>query len=215
MGFWLKTFLLGGAQYTLPAGIGAGPITMDPSGRYIVVANQTDKSISLIEPLGAAPTPATPLAYTPLTIGVDGTGNLIFVAGDDGKLHVLSSNGLGTLTETATATLLGTNTLSVALDPLSRFVYTAGPAGLNAFTIDATAGTLTPISLSLPVPLANATGVFLDPSGNFLYVAVSDGSTNALYLFTVNADGTLTTSNANPIGAPNHVTSMVFGATVQ
>jgi DNA-binding beta-propeller fold protein YncE len=188
---------------------------MDPSGRYIVVANQKENSISLIEPLGAAPTPATPLAYEPLTIKVDGTGNLIFVAGDDGKLHLLSSNGMGNLSEVATGTLGGTNTLSVALDPLSRFVYAAGPAGLNAFTIDATAGNLTPISLDLPVALANATGVFLDPSGNFLYVPISSGSMNALYLFMVKTDGTLTLNNAQPMQSPNHVTSMVFSATVQ
>jgi 6-phosphogluconolactonase (cycloisomerase 2 family) len=214
-GNWSAIFFAGGADYTFPAGAGAGPITMDPSGRYIVVANQKENSISLIEPLGAAPTPATPLAYEPLTIKVDGTGNLIFVAGDDGKLHLLSSNGMGNLSEVATGTLGGTNTLSVALDPLSRFVYAAGPAGLNAFTIDATAGNLTPISLDLPVALANATGVFLDPSGNFLYVPISSGSMNALYLFMVKTDGTLTLNNAQPMQSPNHVTSMVFSATVQ
>jgi 6-phosphogluconolactonase (cycloisomerase 2 family) len=214
-GYWSAALVSGGAPFTYSAGAGAGPITMDPSGRYIAVANQGDNSISLIEPLGAAPTPATVLGYTPLSINVDGTGNLIFVAGNDGKLHMLSSNGLGTLTEVASGALLAANTASVAIDPFSRFVYAAGPAGLNAFAIDQTANTLTPISLSLSVPLANATGAFLDPSGTFLYVPVSNGSTNALYLFTVNADGTLTASNANPVATPKGVTSMVFRANVQ
>jgi DNA-binding beta-propeller fold protein YncE len=214
-GNWGTALDAGGGPYTLPAGAGAGPITTDPSGRYIVVANQTANSISLFEPLGAAPTPATSLAYKPLAIAVDGTGNLIFVAGADGSLHMLSSDGLGTLTETAAGTLQGTSTVFVALDPLSRFVYAAGPAGLNAFTIDTSAGTLTPISLNVAVSLANATGVFLDPSGKFLYVAVSSGSTNALYLFTVNADGTLTEGSANPVATPNHASSMVFHAVVK
>lgn len=214
-GDWGASLAPGGGGLTYPAGAGAGPITMDPSGRYVVVANQTENSISLLEPLGAAPIPATALAYEPMTITVDGTGNLVFVAGNDGKLHMLSSNGLGTLTEVATGALASANTVSVALDPFSRFAYAAGPAGLNAFTIDATAGTLTSLSLDLPVSLADATGVWLDPSGNFLYVAVSSGTVNALYLFTVNPDGTLTASNANPVSSPNHVTSMVFRATVQ
>lgn len=214
-GNWEPVLTSGGSPYTYSAGAGAGPITMDPSGRYIVVANQTAKSISLIEPSGATPPPATSLAYTPLTVAVDGTGNLIFVAGDDGELHMLSSNGLGTLTDVADVTLLGSNTLSVALDPLSRFVYAVGPAGLNAFSIDTNANTLTPISLNLPVSLANATGVFEDPSGQFLYVAVSSGTTNALYLFTINSDGTLTASSTNPVATPNHATSMVFSATIQ
>lgn len=204
------------AAGTFAAQAGAGPVTMDPSGRYIVVANQTAKSISLIEPLGAAPTPPTSLSFTPLTVTVDGTGNLIFVAGDDGELHMYLSNGLGTLTDVSDVSLLGTNTASVAVDPLSRFVYAAGPGGLNAFAIDATAGTLTPISMSLGVSLQSATGVYIDPSGQYLYVPVSSGTTtNALYLFTINADGTLTAGSANPVAAPNHATSMVFQTTIQ
>jgi 6-phosphogluconolactonase (cycloisomerase 2 family) len=214
-GNWSAALAPASGAYTLPAGAGAGPITMDPSGRYIVVANQGDKSLSLLEPLGAAPTPATSLAYTPLTVTVDGTGNLIFVAGNDSKLHMLSSNGLGTLTEAAAGILPDSNTASVAVDPLSRFVYAAGASGLSAFAVDPAKGTLTPITLNLNVPLANATGVFADPAGSLLYVSVSGGSTNALYLFTVNSDGTLTAGSTNPIATPNHVTSMVFGAKVQ
>jgi 6-phosphogluconolactonase (cycloisomerase 2 family) len=215
-GDWGPVYSSPGVDLTFTAGAGAGPITMDPSGRYIIVANQVAKSISLIEPLGAAPTPDTPLGYTPLTVTVDATGNLIFVAGDDGKLHMLSSNGLGTLTEVATGTLAGVNTASIAVDPTSSFVYAAGPAGLNAFSIDPSGLTLTPISLQTQISLANATGVFLDPSGKLLYVAVSNGTTtNALYLFTVNADGTLKASASNPVATPQALSSMVFGAQVQ
>lgn len=199
--------------YTFNAEAGAGPIAMDPSGRYIVTANQTAKSLSLIEPLGAAPTPATTLTFTPLTVTFDATGNLIFVAGDDGQLHMFSSNGLGTLTDESDVALLGANTASVAVDPTSSFVYAAGPAGLNAFAIHA--GKLTPVALNLSVSLENATGVYMEPAGKYLYVSVSSGTTNALYLFTMNADGTLTASSGNPVATPNHATSMVFQATVQ
>jgi 6-phosphogluconolactonase (cycloisomerase 2 family) len=188
---------------------------LDLSGRYIVVANQGDNSLSLLEPLGAPPTPATSLAYTPLTISVDGTGSLFFVAGTDSKLHMLFSNGLGTLTEVETGTLPDANTASVAVDPLSRFVYAAGPGGVTAFAMDTTKQTLTPISLDVSIPLANATGVFVDPSGSFLYVGVSGGSTKALYLFAVNPNGTLTAGKTNPVATPNHVTSIVFRAQVQ
>jgi 6-phosphogluconolactonase (cycloisomerase 2 family) len=214
-GNWATTFALPGVPFTFSAQAGAGPITMDPSGRYIVVANQTAKSISLIEPLGAAPTPATSLSFTPLTITVDGTGNLIFTAGDDGRLHMFSSNGLGTLTDVADAALSSTNPQSVAIDPLSHFVYAAGPAGLDGFSIDATAATLTPITLNTGLSPQNSTGVSIDPSGRYMYVAVSHGSTNALYLFTINADGTLTASSANPVAMPKNATSMTFQATLQ
>lgn len=207
---WWET---GNPAFTV--GAGAGPLAMDPSGRYIAVANQTAKSISLIEPAGAPPTPDTALSFTPLTITADATGNLFLVAGNDSKLHMFSSNGLGTLTDAADGTLLGNNTASVAIDPTGRFVYAAGPAGLNAFTIDAAAGTLTPVSLNLGVSLQNATCISIDPTGKNLYVAVSNGTTNALYLFTINSDGTLTASSGNPIASPNQATSIVFQATAQ
>ena len=214
-GYWTDVYSGAGGYFTYNAGAGAGPITTDPSGRYIAVANLKAKSISLNEPLGAAPTPDTHLSYTPLTIAFDGTGNLLFVAGDDGKLHMLSSNGLGTLTDVADAPLLGTNTASIAVDPLTRFVYAAGPAGLNAFTVDGTAKTLTPVSLDSSASLANATGAFLDPSGQFLYVPVSSGTAHTVHLFMVNADGTLTASDSTPIATPGAINSMVFKATIQ
>lgn len=216
-GYWFPVYssTTSTTPYTFTAGAGAGPITMDPSGRYVVTANQREKSLSLIEPLGAAPTPNTTLTFTPLTVTVDATGDLLFVSGDDGKLHMFWNNGQGTLTDESDGTLLSMNTVSVAVDPTSQFVYAAGPAGLNAFSIDMNAGTLTPISLNLGVSLQNATGVYIEPAGKYLYVSVSSGTTNALYLFTINSDGTLTASTANPIATPNHATSMVFQATVQ
>jgi 6-phosphogluconolactonase (cycloisomerase 2 family) len=214
-GYWTDTYIPGGGYFTYAAGTGAGPITMDPSGRYIAVANVTAKSISLIEPLGAAPTPDTQLSYTPLNLAFDGSGNLLFVAGDDAHLHMLSSNGLGVLTDVADLTLLGANTQSIAVDPFTRFVYTAGPAGLNAFTVDAAAKTLKPISLGGSATLANATGVFLDPAGQFLYVPVSSGSTHSLYEFTVNSDGSLTAIGSTPMATPDAINSMVFSSTIR
>jgi 6-phosphogluconolactonase (cycloisomerase 2 family) len=215
-GNWGLTYTSpGGPLNTFSAESGAGPITMDPAGRYMAVANQTSASLSLIDSQGAAPVPPILLSFTPLTITADATGNFFFTAGDDGELHMFLSNGLGSLTDVAQGTLLGTTTVSVAADPSGRFIYAAGPAGLNAFAVDITADTLSPISLNIPVSLSNATGVFVDPSGKFLYAAVSNGSTNALYLFTINSDGTLTAASTNPVAAPNHVTSMVFQTSVQ
>ena len=45
----------------------------------------------MIEPRGAAPTPDAPLGYTPLTVTVDETGNLIYVAGVGGMLHMFAA----------------------------------------------------------------------------------------------------------------------------
>jgi 6-phosphogluconolactonase (cycloisomerase 2 family) len=201
--------------YTYTAAAGAGPITMDPSGRYLIVANQTAQSISLFEPAGAAPTTPTALSFTPLAITMDPSGNFLFVGGNDGQFHMLWSDGLGDLTDVADATLAGNNTASVAVEQSGHFVYAAGPAGLNGFSYNTQKNTLTALTLNIPVSLLNATGVFIDPSGKYLYVAVSGSGTNALYLFSINSDGTLTASSSNPVATPNDATSMVFSATVQ
>lgn len=202
---------------TYTAGAGAGPLVTDPAGRYLFIANQTAKSISIVEYAGSAPIPPVSLAYTPLALAVDPTGNLLLVSGDDNNLHLLSSNGLGQLADTSHAALLG-NSPSIAIEPTGHFVYAAGVAGLSALSIDPSTHALTPISpisLSLPVSLAGATGVFIDPSGKFLYVPVSTGSLNALYLFTINANGTLSSSGATPVASPNHAASIVFSEHIE
>ncbi|HZY61904.1 MAG TPA: beta-propeller fold lactonase family protein, partial [Edaphobacter sp.] len=193
---------------------GGGLVTTDPSGRYLVAANQSGANISLIQYAGAIPTPPTPLSFSPTAITVDPSGNFFLTAGDDLKLHVLLSNGLGQLTDISNQNLPSISN-SIAVDPTGHFIYAAGVAGLSAFSLNLQSGMLTPLSLNLPVSLANATGVYIDPSGQFLYVSVSSNIINALYLFNINTDGTLTSTDATPVAFPNHATSMTFGAQIQ
>jgi 6-phosphogluconolactonase (cycloisomerase 2 family) len=200
--------------WTFTAEAGTGPVAMDPSGRYVIAANQTAKSLSLFEPAGATPTAPAALSMTPLAIQMDATGNILFVAGDDGSVHMLASNGLGTLTDEAQGSTAG-NAQSLAATPDGHFVYAAGTGGLSAFAVNQQAKTLTAVTLNLGVSLEYATGVWVDPSGKFLYAAVSNGSVNAMYLFTVNADGTLTLTSSTPVATPNHATSMVFREQIQ
>lgn len=199
---------------TYTAGAGAGPVTTDPAGRFLLVANQTAKSISAFEYAGAAPITPISLSYAPLALAMDPTGNWLFVTGDDQQLHLLLSNGLGQFTESASASL-ATNSPSIAIDPGAHFVYAAGAAGLSAFSINARTLALTPISLSLPVPLANATSVSIDYSGSFLYVSVSSNTVNALYRFNINADGTLSSSGTVQVASPNNATAVLFDGRVQ
>lgn len=214
-GVWSPVLTGTGAPFTYPAGTGADAIATDPSGRYIAVANESEKSISLIEPQGAAPTPNMAVAYVPQAIAFDPTGNFLFVAGADNNLHMLSSNGLGTLTEVATAPWLGAVGPHIAIDPTSSFLYVSSSAGVQAFAIDIDKKTLTPITLQIPVSLAGTTGVYLDPTGSFLYVTVTNGSTNAMYLFKVNSDGTLTETNGNPVAIPDDASTVLFSASVK
>jgi 6-phosphogluconolactonase (cycloisomerase 2 family) len=214
-GFWSTVYDdPSGTPLTYTAQAGAGPVITDPAGRYLIVANQTAKSISLFEYAGAPAISPIALAYTPLAIAMDPTGNLLFVGGDDLKLHLLISNGLGLLTDSSDAALAGSSS-SVAVEPGGHFVYAAGAAGLSAFSVDQTKHALAPITLSLPVSLANATGVFIDPSGQFLYVSVTTSSLNAMYRFSINTDGTVSATSTAPVALPNHATSMVFSEQIQ
>jgi 6-phosphogluconolactonase (cycloisomerase 2 family) len=193
---------------------GAGPVVTDPSGRFLIVANETAESISLFEPEGSAPISPVSLSYTPLAIVMDPTGNYLLVSGDDNELHMLVSNGLGQLTDSSHPLLPGIAS-SIAVEPTGHFVYAAGSSGLSAFSINSQTQALAPVTLNLPVSLASANGVYIDPSGKFLYVSVSSSNVNALYLFTINGDGTLSSTSAAPVATPNHATSMVFSAQVQ
>ncbi len=196
------------------AGAGAGPLATDPSGRYVFIANQTDNSISEFQFAGAAPIPAFPLPASPLAICTGPTGNHVFVAGSDDQLRMLTLNRDGNMTDSFDIALPAIPT-SVAVEPTAHTIYVTSAVGISAFTIDQQAGTLSALPLSISVSLANATGVYIDPSGKYLYVSVSTSTTNALYLFTINADGTLSSSSTNPVAAPDVATSMAFHARIQ
>lgn len=196
------------------AGVGAGPLAMDPAGRYLFVANQSTNSIWEFQFAGAAPVPDLPLPASPLAICTGPTGNHVFVAGSDDQLRMLTLDHDGNMTDSFDISLPATPT-SVAVDPTGHTIYVTSAAGITAFAIDQQAGTLTALPLPISVSLANATGVYIDPSGQYLYVSVSTSTTNALYLFTINADGTLSSSSTNPVATPDVATSMAFHAEIQ
>jgi 6-phosphogluconolactonase (cycloisomerase 2 family) len=140
-GYWSTMDNIFYTPFTFTAQAGAGPVITDPAGHYLIVANQTAKSISLFDYTGGEPISPTLLAYTPLAIAMDPTGNLLFVSGDDLQLHLLINNGFGLLTDSSDVTLAGSSS-SVAVEPGGHFVYAAGAAGLSAFSINQTTDVL-------------------------------------------------------------------------
>jgi 6-phosphogluconolactonase (cycloisomerase 2 family) len=199
---------------TFTAAAGAGPVAMDPSGRYLFVANKTADSISEFQPSGAAPVPDFPLPASPLAICSNATGNYLFVATSDDKLRMLTPGSSGALTDSFGISLPAKPT-AVAAEPSGHYVYVTSASGISAFAIDEQASTLTVVPLNLSIPLTNATGVYIDPSGQYLYVSTSNSTTGSLYLFTVNSDGTLTAAGGGPVATPRNTTGLVFHAQVQ
>jgi 6-phosphogluconolactonase (cycloisomerase 2 family)/uncharacterized protein YjdB len=196
---------------------GAGPLAMDPAGRYLFVANQTANSISEFEYAGAAPKAAYALPASPLAIATDPTGNLLFVVTKDNMLRMFVINVNGDFTGKADAQLPGTPT-SVAVEPTGHYVYVTSSDGLTAFAIDQKKGTLTIQPMTLPMSLTGTKGVYPEPSGKYLYViAHSDTFNNAdgIYGFLIGSDGTLTAVSTITLAVLDNTTSVAFRTTVQ
>lgn len=91
---------------------------------------------------------------------------------------------------------------SLAVDPLSRFLYAASDnsSNLSGFTIDPSSGALTPVSGS-PYGLGSyPQSVVVDPTGRFLYIA--NANSNDVSAFAINAsNGALTPIPGSPFGA--------------
>jgi 6-phosphogluconolactonase (cycloisomerase 2 family) len=214
-----------------PAGSGAGPMIVDPSGRFLYVGNRGSNSISayqypstspqLSEAKGNAILPHTggspySLTGSPLQFAIDPVGAFLYVLCSDQNLRVFSidySAG-GFLTPVATAGLSGLPLNGLALSVDGKFIYLSGGSGTQAFSVNPNTGALTAIALSGPVLTNSSSGVYADPSGKLLYVT-TPGTPGSVYAFTINADGTLTQVGTTPVATVNGASSVAFTADVK
>ena len=191
-------------------------IAIDPSGRFVYVAFQTD--LDMLQIAGFAIEPVhgglTPIAGSPLTVSsgregkrsslaIDPSGQFAYLAFEgtgttrgltiDPVSGALDFNSLGVTVQEAT----GISPLSLAIDPLGKFMYfaEAGPDFFNpivnnvsAFTIGPT-GVLNSAGQTLPTGGSGLNFVCVDPLGRFVYAANADST--SITRFPVNADGSL------------------------
>jgi 6-phosphogluconolactonase (cycloisomerase 2 family) len=154
-------------------------LAMDPGAHFLFVANQGQPASS-----------ANPVAIP---------GNLsVFAIGSSGALSEVAGSPF-TIQETAPP--LPFNPVSplpvaVAVSHQGNFVYVADQANnaLVSFSFDSTSGALTPIAQGCPQCFGVVVGtapsaVLSPPAGDFLYVANS--SSNDIFEFAVDPDGTL------------------------
>ena len=217
---------------TFPAGAGAGPMAMVPSGRYLYVANQGANSITAFafwgelfemttQYVGGGYPDGSPYAIgaKPIAMAADPMGLYLYVVCDDNSVRVYSIDSLagGHITKVASLALPATPT-SVTSDATGRFLYVGDAAGdVSPFGVDPGTGALTALTPNL-LPAA-VTAISVESSGQFAYVlcgpaggsAANNGSINA---FKVNTDGTLSTLPAGPWLA-NHPTAIAFTDSVQ
>jgi 6-phosphogluconolactonase (cycloisomerase 2 family) len=135
---------------------------------------------------------------------------------DDGTLRAyqidMFSNG-----HIAQAASLNLNGIpqALAVQPNSERVYVVTSTGVTGFSIDPNAGTLSPIN-SATIAMADIDGIYIEPSGNFLYVTTSpQGSTGGVYGYSIAPDGSLAILGTAPLVLSMQPTSMAFKSLVQ
>jgi YVTN family beta-propeller protein len=182
---------------------GPESITVDPSGRFVYVADTGSSTLSTyrINTSSGALTllsNSPVLSNDPAAVSVDPTGRFTYVANatPTNSVSAFSIDPVtGALTAIGAPVAAGSSPNSVAVDPTGRFVYVAnvGIASYNisAYRVDSLTGGLTPISGS---PFAAGSAPFsitVDPFGEFVYVANQSSQTVTPY--TINAStGVLT-----------------------
>jgi 6-phosphogluconolactonase len=230
--WWLLTYLTTPPTTTFAAGAGAGPITIDPSGLLVYVANQTDNTISAYQYWGISAelfeskgqfilpyTDGSPFAVdaSPLALAIDPNEGFLYVISADHTLRVFSIDyrSGGHLTLVASAPLAGQPS-GLAVEPNGQFVYTADSNDVSAFSVDPANGSLSPVTLSPAITLANITGVYVEPAGHYLYVTTgSQTVAGAVYGFSIGSNGNLTAVSAQPLATPKLPSSMAFKDDIQ
>jgi 6-phosphogluconolactonase len=212
---------------TFNAGGGAGPISLDPSGLLVYVANQTDNSISayqhwgspeLFESKGQFVIPYTDgspfsIGATPLRLAIDPNEAFLYVLCSDQTLRAfaIDYNSGGHIAQ-VTSVPLAASPSGLAVEPKGQFVYTSDSIGVKAFSVDATSGALSPVTLNPAITFANITGVYAEPAGQYLYVTTgAQNVAGAVYAYSIGSTGNLTAISTQPVATPLLPSSMAFG----
>lgn len=180
------------------AGPGPRSVAVDPSGRFVYVANGYISGVSAYEidtTTGALTDSKVPVmaGTNPLSVAVDPTGRFAYVANynsrdvsaytidvNDGTLKQINcGDGIGCNGANFVA---GSNPVSVSVEASGQYVYVVneGTNSVSTFVIDAATGGLTLDRAGMAMTGMHPSAVAADPSGRFAYVAnATSGSVSA------------------------------------
>jgi 6-phosphogluconolactonase (cycloisomerase 2 family) len=191
-------------------------VTVDPTGKYVYVANSGDGTISqyTITQTGAAAGSLVPMSPAFITTGSASADPRFVAVSPNGKYAYAANYGnasvaqytivqtganAGALTAMTPATVgSGNNPWVIAVDPTGKFAYSTNStnASVEQYTIVQTGANAGALSQNPPPNDKVTTGatpqfVLVDAAGSHVYVANSgDGS---LWQYNIAVDGTLTT----------------------
>ena len=202
-------------------------ITVDPSGKFVYMANYAGRNNSgasisafTINSVtgGLTSVPGSPFATAPPippnnnsganSVTVDPTGKFVYVAlnGSNAISAFTIDSSTGALTTVVGSPFpAGSVPYMVRVDPSGRFAYATNHNSddISAYSINSSTGALTPITGSpFPFPTLNGapSGLAVDLSGRFLYA--TDSNLNYVVAFSIdNSTGALTPLPGSPFAS--------------
>ena len=169
-------------------------VDVDPSGKFLYVANEGGPAPTLIPRWTVNSTGFLTFQGTfagggrAISLAIDPKGKFAY-ATDDSNSFPGEGNDVSMFTVNATTGALtftgtiaaGTEPVSVAVDPSGKFVYAANSASndISVYTINVTTGALT--SAGTVAAGTRPISVAVDPTGKFTYVANSDSNDISIY----------------------------------
>jgi 6-phosphogluconolactonase (cycloisomerase 2 family) len=140
---------------------------------------------------------------SPVTMEIDSTGQwIVWVSGFSGEAYVFginSSTGALTNLNVPGVALASSAASSLAITPNDAYVYVAlGTDGVETLSFNGTTGALAPVNSVLP-PKQNLDAdlaVAVSPNGKYLYV--TETGINAVRVFSIASNGTLSEISGSP-----------------
>lgn len=193
---YIGPVLGGGAIYGWTINTETGALTAVPESPFILQEIALPNGVAVADNLASGP--------------------YLYVA-DGGVIDGLQINSAtGALTAVPGSPFTSGTNIYLAVDYLNHFVFATdedSPGGLLAFTIDASTGALTPVPGSPFAINSGSTGfmqlgqIVVDPTGRFVYVAVT--ATNQVAAFAITASsGVLTPAPGSPFAAGDGASAM-------
>jgi 6-phosphogluconolactonase (cycloisomerase 2 family) len=193
--------------------VGTAPtlLAMDSAGGFLYVGNAGSNNISVFSMASGtgALTPVGspfPIGMTPLNMRLSPSGGVLYVTGQGQTTGFIEAFALvqgvpQTPGISGSPFATGRNPYGLVIAPGGGFLYTANTLdnSISEFTINATDGSLSPISGSpIGETYSGPVVLFIDKSGAYMYVA-NQGSTN-LAAYSIGSDGTLALLTTSPFG---------------
>jgi 6-phosphogluconolactonase len=187
-------------------------MTLHPSKNFLYVTNfiantvsgfNIDHTSGALAPVGTAVSPS-PTGPAPVALGTDSAGKFLYVltqgsATVPAAISVFSIDQRGLLTAAAGSVAAPASPLALVVSPAANFLYVAAANTINVFSI-ATDGSLNAAAGGFTAPAgSNIPQMVIEPKGKFLYAP--DSINNAVFSFSIGADGSLTPVAGSPFAA--------------